>query len=67
MLYWMFCVSLFSDSITSFSDIEGVLVSYQNGLLHRSLCWINFGAIVAKLPVTVTENFMLIRDFRQKN
>jgi hypothetical protein len=44
----MFCVSLFS-AITSFSDIEGVLVSYQNGPIAQEVsAELIFGAIVAK-------------------
>jgi beta-glucosidase-like glycosyl hydrolase/CubicO group peptidase (beta-lactamase class C family) len=46
--------------VTSFSDIEGVLVSYQNGPIAQEVsAELIFGAIAAKgkLPVTVTENF----------
>jgi hypothetical protein len=60
MLYWMFCVSYSLIPITSFSDIEGVLVSYQNGPIAQEVCWINFWCYCCqrKLPVTVTENFI---------
>jgi hypothetical protein len=40
--------SPYSLPITSFSDIEGVLVSYQNGPIAQVSAELIFGAIVAK-------------------
>jgi hypothetical protein len=49
---------LILDSDNSFSDIEGVLVSYQNGPIAQEVS-VDFWCYCCqrKLPVTVTENF----------
>jgi hypothetical protein len=56
MLYWMFLHLHSLIPITSFSDIEGVLVSYQNGPIAQKSELI-LVLLLPKLPVTVTENF----------
>jgi hypothetical protein len=49
MLYWMFCIS----AITSF-DIEGVLVSYQNGPIAQEVSAELI--LVLLLPKEITSN-----------
>jgi hypothetical protein len=63
----MFSHLLILDSQDSFTDVEGVVVSYQNGLAQEFLQVILVLSTKGNYPLPLLQISPLIPGFRQKN